>query len=193
MKNILILGLGLIGGSLAKALKESGLDYRIHAYDPDRLSLENALDDKSIDEQTSRFERPVKLDKMKYFTSDIINIDRGDNVIFVTEPGLLCDLYPFFDLCFVGGGFGKGIHSVLEPYIGGCDVLCGPNVSRSSEFSFIKGINPTKVTSLNLSSKLSDIKLDKIENIYRGVDRLEKAEMYLKNQADSIRKILEVL
>ena len=49
MKNILILGLGLIGGSLAKALKESGLDYRIHAYDPDQSSLENALNDKSID------------------------------------------------------------------------------------------------------------------------------------------------
>ena len=50
MKNILILGLGLIGGSLAKAIKESGLEYRIHAYDPDQLSLENALNDKSIDE-----------------------------------------------------------------------------------------------------------------------------------------------
>ena len=49
MKNILILGLGLIGGSLAKALKESGLNYRIHAYDPDQLSLKNALNDKSID------------------------------------------------------------------------------------------------------------------------------------------------
>ena len=49
MKNILILGLGLIGGSLAKAIKESELDYRIHAYDPDQLSLENALNDKSID------------------------------------------------------------------------------------------------------------------------------------------------
>ena len=49
MKSILILGLGLIGGSLAKAIKESGLEYRIHAYDPDQLSLENALNDKSID------------------------------------------------------------------------------------------------------------------------------------------------
>ena len=56
MKNILILGLGLIGGSLAKALKESGLDYRIHAYDPDQLSLENALNDKSIDEAIDQIE-----------------------------------------------------------------------------------------------------------------------------------------
>ena len=49
MKSIVILGLGLIGGSLAKAIKESGLKYRIHAYDPNQLSLKNALNDKSID------------------------------------------------------------------------------------------------------------------------------------------------
>jgi len=49
MKNILILGLGLIGGSLAKAIKKNELEYRIHAFDPDKLSLENALNDKSID------------------------------------------------------------------------------------------------------------------------------------------------
>ena len=56
MKSILILGLGLIGGSLAKAIKESGLEYRIHAYDPDQLSLENALNDKSIDEVVDQIE-----------------------------------------------------------------------------------------------------------------------------------------
>ena len=52
MKSILILGLGLIGGSLAKAIKESELEYRIHAYDPDQLSLENPeliLQDNVID------------------------------------------------------------------------------------------------------------------------------------------------
>ena len=56
MKSILILGLGLIGGSLAKAIKVSGLEYRIHAYDPDQLSLENALNDKSIDEAVDQIE-----------------------------------------------------------------------------------------------------------------------------------------
>jgi len=56
MKNILILGLGLIGGSLAKAIKESGLEYKIHAYDPDQLCLENALNDKSIDVAVDQIE-----------------------------------------------------------------------------------------------------------------------------------------
>ncbi len=57
MKNILILGLGLIGGSFAKAIKKNELEYRIYAYDPDKLSLKNALNDKSIDEATDQIEK----------------------------------------------------------------------------------------------------------------------------------------
>ena len=64
MKNILILGLGLIGGSLAKAIKESGLEYRIHAYDPDQLSLENALNDKSIDEAVDQIETILQIEDL---------------------------------------------------------------------------------------------------------------------------------
>ncbi len=64
MKNILILGLGLIGGSLAKAIKESGLEYRIHAYDPDQLSLENALNDKSIDEAIDQKETILQIEDL---------------------------------------------------------------------------------------------------------------------------------
>jgi len=64
MKSILILGLGLIGGSLAKAIKESGLEYRILAYDPDQLSLENALNDKSIDEAVYQIEKILQIEDL---------------------------------------------------------------------------------------------------------------------------------
>ena len=64
MKSILILGLGLIGGSLAKAIKESELEYRIHAYDPDQLSLENALNDKSIDEAVDQIETILQIEDL---------------------------------------------------------------------------------------------------------------------------------
>ena len=64
MKSILILGLGLIGGSLAKAIKESELEYRIHAYDPDQLSLENALNDKSIDEAVDEIETILQIEDL---------------------------------------------------------------------------------------------------------------------------------
>lgn len=151
------------------------------------------LDNKTVSNQMSFFKKPIELEKIEDFSPDAINLEGGNKVIFIKEPGILCDLYPFFDLCFVGGGFGKGIHSVLEPYIGGCDVLCGPNISRSSEFSFIKGIEPKKITSLSLNAHLSDIKFDTTENFLRGKDRLDKTEKYLKNQADDIKKFVEVL
>ena len=64
MKSILILGLGLIGGSLAKAIKESELEYRIYAYDPDQLSLENALNDKSIDEAIDQIETILQIEDL---------------------------------------------------------------------------------------------------------------------------------
>ena len=64
MKSILILGLGLIGGSLAKAIKESELEYRIYAYDPDQLSLENALNDKSIDEAVDEIETILQIEDL---------------------------------------------------------------------------------------------------------------------------------
>ncbi len=77
MKSILILGLGLIGGSLAKAIKESGLNYRIHAYDPDQLSLENALNDKSIDEAVDQIETST--------INDFVESEGIKNIIF-THP-----------------------------------------------------------------------------------------------------------
>jgi len=64
MKNILILGLGLIGGSLAKAIKKNELEYRIHAYDPNKLSLDNALNDKSIDVAIDQIESIFQIEDL---------------------------------------------------------------------------------------------------------------------------------
>ena len=46
-QEILIIGLGLIGSSLAKAAKNKGLV--VHGYDLDQISLTQALDNKIID------------------------------------------------------------------------------------------------------------------------------------------------
>ncbi|NDF16326.1 hypothetical protein EB061_13595, partial [bacterium] len=45
----------------------------------------------------------------------------------VHRMGVLVELYPLADAAFVGGGFGKGIHSTLEPAISGLPVLSGPS------------------------------------------------------------------
>ena len=54
-------------------------------------------------------------------------------LVCVDKMGILAVLYGLGDLAYVGGGFGKGVHSVLEPMIYGLPVLTGPNIEVSHE------------------------------------------------------------
>jgi len=69
---------------------------------------------------------------------DEIGIHGEGNIVLCQWPGLLCELYPFFGHCYIGNGFGRSIHSALEPFWGGGNLYCGPKVHRSTEFDFVR-------------------------------------------------------
>jgi 3-deoxy-D-manno-octulosonic-acid transferase len=46
--------------------------------------------------------------------------------VLVDEMGFLSELYAHADWAFVGGGFGSGVHSTIEPAIHAIPVACGP-------------------------------------------------------------------
>ena len=75
-------------------------------------------------------------------------------VFVITEMGVLCDLYPYFDQVYIGGGFGKSIHSVLEPHVSGAKVFCGPKVYRSSEYEYIKAKSPESIAKIENMSEM---------------------------------------
>jgi len=54
-------------------------------------------------------------------------------VLLIDRIGLLANLYALGGLAFVGGGFGPGVHSVLEPAAHGCAVCFGPHHINSLE------------------------------------------------------------
>jgi 3-deoxy-D-manno-octulosonic-acid transferase len=58
-------------------------------------------------------------------------------IVFIERPGILCELYSLGGAAFVGGGHGRSVHSVLEPFWAGATVYCGPKTHRSSEVDFI--------------------------------------------------------
>ncbi|MBN2615804.1 MAG: 3-deoxy-D-manno-octulosonic acid transferase [Bacteroidales bacterium] len=54
-------------------------------------------------------------------------------VLIVDVMGLLSGLYRYADIAYVGGGFGTGIHNLLEPAVFGIPVLFGPNHQHFQE------------------------------------------------------------
>ncbi|MDH7604034.1 MAG: prephenate dehydrogenase/arogenate dehydrogenase family protein [Melioribacter sp.] len=61
IKKISIIGLGLIGGSLAKALRRNNLNFFISAFDRPQI-LEQALNDKVIDQKLNNIEEALNSD-----------------------------------------------------------------------------------------------------------------------------------
>jgi 3-deoxy-D-manno-octulosonic-acid transferase len=55
------------------------------------------------------------------------------DVLLVDRIGILAGLYAVADAAFVGGGFGPGVHSVLEPAAFGVPVFFGPRCRNSFE------------------------------------------------------------
>lgn len=61
--------------------------------------------------------------------------DLGEfGIIFSTVKGILCEVSSYANFVYVGGGFGRSIHSILEPYLAAPFVACGPKIHRSTEF-----------------------------------------------------------
>ena len=79
---------------------------------------------------------------------DFSNEMKDSTTILINKKGILCELYKDFTHSYVGGGFEKSIHSVLEPLVAGSEFLaCGPVHFRSTEFDLAMEMN--RITEVN--------------------------------------------
>lgn len=75
----------------------------------------------------------------KLFTADFVRFSHlsaqnsGARVMIIDNIGMLSSAYRYAYIAEVGGGFGKGIHNVLEPACWGVPVLFGPEHRKFRE------------------------------------------------------------
>jgi 3-deoxy-D-manno-octulosonic-acid transferase len=88
-------------------------------------------------------------------------------LIILNLKGVLCELYQEFGRAYVGGGYGRSVHSVLEPFVAGARIVCGPKVHRSTEVEAILAVAPMAIDILvdlnsleSYYSEQMDISLD---------------------------------
>lgn len=81
-----------------------------------------------LDEIESKFNFAV----VRYSKASIENL-KNANCLLIDNFGLLSSLYQYADIAYIGGGFGVGIHNVLEAAVYGVPVVFGPNYEKFRE------------------------------------------------------------
>ena len=61
-----------------------------------------------------------------------ININLS-NILIVDIVGILADLYKYSSVAYIGGGFSRGVHSVIEPAVYNNFIGFGPNIEMLDE------------------------------------------------------------
>ena len=54
-------------------------------------------------------------------------------MLIIDSIGLLSNIYQYGDLAYIGGGFGSGIHNILEAVAFGLPVVFGPKYQKFNE------------------------------------------------------------
>jgi 3-deoxy-D-manno-octulosonic-acid transferase len=65
--------------------------------------------------------------------SQLTNSNPESEVLIIDNIGMLSTLYKYASICYIGGGFGKGIHNTLEAAVYGKPILFGPNYTKFNE------------------------------------------------------------
>lgn len=72
------------------------------------------------------------LQPLRYSKADESSVSKA-GILIIDTIGILSGLYRYCDIAFIGGGFGKGIHNILEAVTFGKPVIFGPNYHKFKE------------------------------------------------------------
>jgi len=80
-------------------------------------------------------------------------------VLIIDTIGLLSKIYNYADIAYVGGGFGSGIHNILEPSTFAVPIIIGPNYHKFKEAKDLVKLSACKVITNNseLSTTLNEL------------------------------------
>ena len=107
------------------------------------------------------------------------------NVLIIDSIGLLATIYQYGNLAYIGGGFGSGIHNILEAASFGLAVIFGPNYQKFNEA--ISLINKKGAISISNYEELSSAIA-----IFNTFDQ-SIALNYIKENSGATNKILGLI
>ena len=133
-----------------------------------------------------RIESQIKVKSTRYSDKGAdISVAR---VMIIDNIGILSSVYRYAVVAVIGGGFGKGIHNILEAACWGLPVLFGPNYEKFREaVDMLKLKAAYSFKDYNKFSDLLDSLLDNSE-VYSDASR--EASKYVEANAGATQKIV---
>jgi 3-deoxy-D-manno-octulosonic-acid transferase len=98
----------------------SGFNFIIEDYK--LIIAPHEIDESSIQSTIQQFNNSTIV---RYSQANEQNIKTAD-VLIIDNIGMLSSLYQYGTIAFIGGGFGKNIHNILEPATFGLPIIFGP-------------------------------------------------------------------
>ncbi len=119
------------------------------------------------------------------------NKNSTSEILIIDNIGLLSSLYKYGNLAYIGGGFGKGLHNILEAATFGLPVIFGPNHKKFQEAIELKNLN-----SAFLISNYTDLK-ECLDNFFENLDQIKlcgkiSAE-FVENKRGATESILKIV
>jgi 3-deoxy-D-manno-octulosonic-acid transferase len=109
-------------------------------------------------------------------------------VLIIDNIGMLSSAYRYAYIAEIGGGFGKGIHNILEPACWGIPVIFGPNHKKFREA--VELINLHGASCFNTFEEFSRIIDIWLSNNDKYSNSAENAANYVKANTGATNKIL---
>jgi len=97
----------------------------------------------------SRLTQYFDEDEIQVIDEQSRDIHTNSRILIMNFKGVLCELYSYFKYAYVGGGFGVSVHSLMEAFLSDCLVVCGPRVTRSTEYDLISQSHPDHLILIN--------------------------------------------
>jgi len=117
------------------------------------IIAQHEINEQRIESLKSRFTGPV----VRYSQAKEDTIT-GASCLIIDSIGFLSSIYRYGDFAYIGGGFGKGIHNILEAAVYGIPIMFGPNhrkFKEAKELIACRGAMP--ITSKeDFASKMND-------------------------------------
>ncbi|WP_134091440.1 3-deoxy-D-manno-octulosonic acid transferase [Olivibacter sp. XZL3] len=146
------------------------------------------IDAPHLDEIDSRFKNSVRYSTLNSSVRPPNDTDAF--VLIIDNIGMLSYLYSYADIAYVGGGFGVGIHNILEAATYGVPVIFGPHYHKFQE---AKDLVATKAAFSVHNLQDFVAVFERLQEVEVRQEAGKRAFAYVQQQAGATDKILDYL